>query len=852
MNKYLIFLLLPTLFFVLPLTAQINLSYYLPNDITYDEKIPTPKSVLGYEVGDWHVNHDQLLKYMEAVAAASDRVRLEYYGKSYEDRALMLLTITSASNQNNLEEIRKNHVNLSNPSISGNISVNDMPAVVWLGYSVHGNESSGTNASLLTVYHLAAAKGVSIDNVLKNTVILIDPMINPDGNMRFSGWVNSRRSKNLVTDPQNQEQNEPWPGGRTNHYWFDLNRDWLLLQHPESKGRLQKFHHWKPNILTDHHEMGTNASFFFQPGIPSRNNPRTPQNTFVLTDKIAKYHEKALDEIGSLYYAKESFDDYYYGKGSTYPDVNAAVGILFEQASSRSHAQESINGILKFPFTIKNQFVTSMSTITSAQDLRIDLLEHQKTFYKESIDKSRTDAIKAIVIGNDNDPVRLNAFADVLTRHQIDVYELKRDINANNYSYKPDHSYIVPLNQPQYRLIKAIFERRTSFQDSLFYDVSAWTLPLAYNLPFAELTTRNFNTNVVGEKATDFSIKPANQNNDRPTYAYGINWDGYFAPRSLFKLLQTGIRAKVATAPFTNNNGQSYDYGTIIVPLKNQDKSEAEIHAMFDRLKNEDGIEVYSFNTGAASSGVYLGSNKVANIQLPKIAILVGNGVTSYDAGEIWHLLDDRFDMTHTLLKTSSLSRVDLSRYNTIIMANGSYSSINNTTVENLKNWVKKGGKIIAMRGASRWLANKGITKTKFVSNKSDTTSKRQFADKAKYSGAQVIGGAIFETTLDLTHPITYGYNRTRLPVFKKGSLFMQKSGNPYANPINYTANSLMSGYISDKNLSKVNNSPAVQISNLGRGKIISFTDNPNFRAYWYGTSKMFFNSIYFGGLMSL
>ena len=381
MTRYLILLLLIAYCFSNRIFAQISLPYYLPAN-NYRESIPTPKEVLGYEVGEWHVNNDQLIRYMETVAQASDRVSLEIYGRTYENRPLLLLTITSPENHKNIKSIRKNHLGLSDPARQDNLNTADMPSVVWLGYSVHGNESSGTNASLLTVYHLAAATGPKIEDMLKNMIILVDPMINPDGNMRFSSWVNSRKSKNLVADPSNHEQNEPWPKGRTNHYWFDLNRDWLLLQHPESKGRIEKFHQWKPNVLTDHHEMGTDATFFFQPGVPSRNHPLTPENTFTLTGKIAEFHKKALDQNGSLYYSKESFDDYYYGKGSTYPDINGGIGILFEQASSRGHAQESVNGTLKFPFTIKNQFTATLSTLESTQQLRKELLDHQREFYK--------------------------------------------------------------------------------------------------------------------------------------------------------------------------------------------------------------------------------------------------------------------------------------------------------------------------------------------------------------------------------------------------------------------------------------------------------------------------------------
>ncbi|HEY0899331.1 MAG TPA: M14 family zinc carboxypeptidase, partial [Sphingobacteriaceae bacterium] len=257
--------------------AQVPLSYYLPQKVTYDSKVPTPEQFLGFQIGEQHVSHDQIVAYMKELDRTSDRVTLQEYARTYENRPCLLLTVTTPTNHQNLENIRKEHLKLSDPAQSGSATLEKMPAVVWMGYSVHGNEPSGANANMMVSYFLAAAQGAEVDQMLQNTLILIDPAINPDGIQRFSTWVNANRSQTLVSDVNSREFSEPWPMGRTNHYWFDLNRDWLPLQHNESRGRLQKFHEWKPLILTDHHEQGSNATFFFQPGIPSRTNPLTPK-----------------------------------------------------------------------------------------------------------------------------------------------------------------------------------------------------------------------------------------------------------------------------------------------------------------------------------------------------------------------------------------------------------------------------------------------------------------------------------------------------------------------------------------------------------------------------------------------
>ncbi len=383
------------------INSQTSLDYYFNGDLNFDPKIPKPHEVIGHEVGEWHITHDKLVEYMYKIADKSDRINIHETGKTYEDRPLIILTVSSPENLKNIEEIRKNHLRLS----SGEkiVNYNDMPAIVYQGFSVHGNEPSGSNASLLGIYYLAASLDKELLKILNDTVILFDPCLNPDGLQRFAYWANSNKSLTLNPDSNDREYSEVWPGGRTNHYWFDLNRDWLPVQLPESKARIKTFTEWIPNVVTDHHEMGTNSTFFFQPGVPDRVNPMIPINNQKLTEKIAGFHAEYLDKIGSLYYSKENYDDFYFGKGSTYPDINGSIGILFEQGSSRGHVQESQNGVLTFPFTIKNQLTTIFSTLKAASSIRVDLLKHMNNFYLESINESKNSKIKGIGFGNSSD-----------------------------------------------------------------------------------------------------------------------------------------------------------------------------------------------------------------------------------------------------------------------------------------------------------------------------------------------------------------------------------------------------------------------------------------------------------------
>jgi hypothetical protein len=818
-----------------------ELTYYLP-DISYDKSIPTPEEVLGYMPGDWHISHDQLVMYMKVLAAASDKVTVEEYARSYEHRPLVLLTITSKKNQADIDNIRRQHVALTDPNLSAKIDISKMPAVVYQGFSIHGNEPSGGNAAPLVAYYLAAGKSKEVENLLENTIILLDPCYNPDGFNRFASWVNSHKSETLVSDPQDREYEEAWPRGRTNHYWFDLNRDWLPIQHPESQGRIKNFHHWKPNVLTDHHEMGSNATFFFQPGIPTRTNPLTPQKNQDLTFEIGEFHAAALDEIGSLYYTQESFDDFYYGKGSTYPDVNGSIGILFEQASSRGHLQETRNGLLSFPFTIRNQVKTALSTQKAAVEMREKLLDYQREFYKSGLENAQKGSAKAYTFSDNEDPEKLKHFLDILLAHQIEVYEMKGK----------NRDFVVPLEQPQSRLVEAIFGRMTTFQDSLFYDISAWTLPLAFNLKHESLDKNGFSNGILGTKITstnEFSkpIIPKVSN-----YAYLMEWNGYYAPKALHALQQKGLRTKVATNPFSTADGKQFAQGTILIPLQNQELSEAEIYQLVQKVSKDCNVQFHTASTGLTPTGIDFGSRNFADLNLPKVMMVVGDGVTSYDAGEVWHLLDSRYHIPLTKIAAREISNSDLNKYNVIVMVNGSYGNLPNRGVEKIKKFVEGGGTLITNGNAVKWAAAQGLAKIQFkaAARNSYKPTRRPYNKMSDDSGADVIGGAIFESKLDLTHPLSFGYNKEILPVFRRGTMFMEPTKNLYATPQVYTKKPLLSGYISDKNLNTLKESACIIVSGKGRGKVICMADNPNFRAFWYGTNKLFANAIFFGSII--
>lgn len=815
---------------------DLSANYYLPQDVTYNSKIPTPASVIGHEVGEWHVTHDKLVQYMYAVAAASDRISIVSRGTTFEGRPLLLLTITSTQNHANLESIHKNHLKRTNEDVSPS-EIEKSPIVVYQGFSIHGNEPSGSNAALMVAYYLAAAQGPQIDALLNNTVILFDPSFNPDGLQRFAYWANTNRNKNLTTDGNDREYHEVWPGGRSNHYWFDMNRDWLPVQLPESRARLVTFHDWLPNILTDHHEMGTNSSFFFQPGIPERTHPLTPSMNQELTRKIGTYHAAALDQIGSLYYSEEDYDDFYYGKGSTFPDINGSVGILFEQASSRGHVQESDNGILTFAFTIRNQFTAALSTLKAAVEMRKEMLNYQYDFFKARRDQISNAKTNAYLVGDQKDVSKMTHFLDILLRHQIKVHQLDSDITLNGKNFKAGKSYVIPKDQKNKTLLNAMFEKRTSFQDSLFYDISAWSFPLAFNLDFAD----NGNTKLSGapiEKAEFNKGTITTKSN----YAYLFEWHDYYAPKLAYRLLSKGVRLKVGKSPFSQND-VNFDYGTIMIPAQNQSMSSEELFQIIDEALAGIPVQVFGVGTGL-NKGIDLGSGELSTLKLPKIGLFVGGGVNPHDAGEMWHMLDQRFDIPISKLDVDDLSGMDLSRYNVLIASNmrGSFSE---GAGKNLKSWIEDGGTLVAYGSVLTWLAKKEWLNAKFKST-TQVAKNISFDQKSNFQGAQVVGGAIFNTKIDRSHPINFGTLGNELPVFRNSTMFMEADKDSYNNPVQYTDSPLLSGYISTTNLDSLKGTSAVKIQRLGRGRIVGIVNNTAFRAFWFGTNKLLLNSIFF------
>ncbi|PCI07330.1 MAG: zinc carboxypeptidase [Flavobacteriaceae bacterium] len=824
-------------------------NYYYESYQPFDTNIPTPEEFLEYPIGDYHTRHDLVVAYFYKLAEVSDRATITVYGRSNENRKLIMFTVTTSENHGNLNGYKEKHEKI----VEGTHNItdfSDLPIFINLGYGVHGNEPSSTEAAMLTAYTLVASKSEKVQKYLKEAVIFIDPTINPDGRDRFTNWVNVFKGSPVISDSYDIEHNEGWPRGRTNHYWFDLNRDWLLAVQPESNAKLKWFHEWHPNVVTDFHEMGTSSTYFFEPKQLSASlTPITPEENYTtLNDLFAEQYSKDLDAIGSLYFTSEKYDATYPGYGSTYADLHGSLALLFEQASARGHLQETPTGEMSFAFTIKNQFVSSFSTIVAGIKNKDVLYDYQQRFYLESKKKAAAGSVKGYVFGDNFDKNRTKAFIDLLLKHQIEAYPINDKITINNKTFNKESGYFVPTEQDNHYMVQTMFETYNKYRDSVYYDASAWSLVNFYNMNYEEVKKAPAHADVISADLNSIKINSLQKSN----YAYVISWDDYYAPALLYQLQKNNVIVKVATKEFTvatNGKNESFDRGSLLISVGIQNQSASEIFEIVKTVSTEFNIQAYPVATGISVRGIDLGSSNFKAVKQPKVMMVVEGGVSSYEAGEVWHLFEQRMKMPITKIPERILYRADLSRYNTIILVSGSYSLLTEATRNKLKDWVSKGNTLITSRTASSWVIRNKIVNEALITSKKDSSKTRlNYGESREHIGRNSIGGAIFEVDLDITHPIGYGYHKRTLPVYKNNRVWLAPSKNNFSTVAKYTEHPHIDGYVTQENLDKyMSKSASIIVSRIGKGRVVLFADNPNFRGAWYGTNKLFMNAIFFG-----
>jgi len=821
--------------------------YYFPGETVFNNEITSPWEFLGYDVGSHHTRYDVMVEYFKKLADESERVRFEIFGYSVELRPQIILTITSPSNYGNLEDIRLKHLELASGTGSKTVDEENIPLIIQLGFNVHGNEASGGEASLLTAYYLAAAGGEEINTILNNSVIFIEPVLNPDGRDRFAAWANMNRSKPANADSNDREHNEAWPGGRTNHYWFDLNRDWLPLSQVESKNRVKRYHEWLPNVTTDHHEMGTNSTFFFEPTKKGSENPIiTTENYVKLNNLFAGEYSKALNEINHYYDSGRSFDNLYPGYGSSYGDVHGGLAILFEQASSRGLMQETDMGYrLTYSLGIMNQLCAALTTVRTAINNQSLLNDYMRRFFRDALEEAEKDPVKAYIFGDVNDNNKSRYFLDLLLMHNIEVRKVSKDISANGITFPAGKSWFVPTKQKQYKMVRTMFETSRGLTDSLFYDASAWAMVYSYGIPFAGLQ-ESPEGEIISKLPEAEYLKP-----QFSRYGYVFNWSDYNAARALYFLQNNGIRTRASWNEFSIDSPgglKYYSRGSVFVPVQYQDISPEMVHKIISEASEMAEISIEAVSGSVTKEGPWLGNGSFKVIRKPGVLLLTGGSVSSSSAGALWHFFETKLSMPVTKTDINLFGRIDLNEYNTLIMPSGSYTELTERDINRVNEWVSNGGNLIAISYAFRFLENSKIAGIKYDSRKPEMSKDRIDYDKIKAeSGKHSIGGIFCRADLDISHPLGFGYAHRELTVYRNHTLFAERDEGPASNIAIYTDDPLISGFCTDENIEKMKGSVSLLSLPKGRGNIVVFVDDPVFRGCWYGTNKLLMNAVFFG-----
>lgn len=839
-----------------------------PTDVRYDARIPTPEDFLGRPLGAAPVRNHELVAYIDRVAELSDRLTVEVIGYSHERRPIQFVVATSPANQARIDDIREAHVRLSEPEVDEEITA-DMPVITWLNYGVHGAESSGMDAALPTVYYLAAAQGPQVDELLNSSVILVVGLFNPDGHAARVSWLDTFSSKIPNADPNHIEHNYDGRLARTNHYGFDLNRQWMSVTQPEPRAWMSKWHEWRPNVSVDYHEMGSDQTYYFAPGIARRTHPLIPDEGMQLVSEVVAPSERFMDEQRRLYFHGDRYDHFFLGKGAGFPMVNGGIGILHEASAARGVKLETPNGIRTYRENILKQFRTAIGNATGAVQRRAELLDFQKRFYDEASERARAHNVKAYIFHAPHDRMRLHHLVELLDFHRIDVFELGQDFSQGGITYRAGEAMIVPLDQAQHTLVRAMFETITEFEDSAFYDVSTWTYPLAFGLEYAAVSGRRLNNNLVGAPAD--ATPPADAPFDQAPYAYAFEWNEYYAPRALHRVLDADLLARVTLKPFTattTRGVREFPRGTVVVSFDRQKSSVQEIHDLMRAVAAEDQVTVHALTSGRSAIGTAgpdLGGQFFKPLSKPRVLVITGRDMDWYNAGSIWHLLDVRMNMPVTLRDRSRLGDVNISRYSHIVFAGGDYTTYMPEYIDRIRAWVNAGGTLIGIRQGAVWAKQQVLDYIEpeivdgvpvlpdmlesvhdpFAEEELIDPDRFDYAEKETREPLDLIGGAIFAGDLDTTHPLGFGYASRRVALHKNMVDILPRPQNPYATVISYDTPPLISGYTSLEKQSMLEGTAALIAERKVGGSVILFADDPNFRGIWYGTNKLFLNALF-------
>lgn len=853
-------------------------------ELDADEKIPTSQQALRYDWGDDISSHYQIETYLGRLAeAAPERTKLVQYGSSYEGRSLNYLVISSPNNIAKLDTIVENNLRLADPrtldQANADSLIENAPAVVWLAYCVHGNEISPSDAALLTAYHLLADKRAETRELLEKLVVVIDPLQNPDGRDRFVNVFRETRGLFSQSNPAANEHTERWPRGRSNHYWFDMNRDWFRHSQQEVKAKVAAYLDWQPQMYVDAHEMGRNSTFYFPP-------PADPKNPYLLDSqynwfsKLGKHQASWFDKYGFGYMTREVFDAFYPGYGSEWPTLQGGLGILWEQASARGQVIERDDETeLSYADGVRNHYISGLATLEFAAANRKGLLQQFYDAKSSAVKMGREGKVKHYFIRNDKRPQRSRRLAAMLQRNGIEVRTLNKSITieCTDVKHGKDHlhkipagNFHIPVAQPVARLLRSLMDREAEMDEKFLrrqlernelrlpdeiYDVTAWSMPLAFDVEcLATSETVELESELWKNSPAEPIVLPAAR------VAYLIpGTDGAIA--ALSELIQNGVRVHVSDLEFTIN-GRKFDRGTLIVKTAN---NPSDLNERINLTCSKYAVEAIGTDTAYVDKGAHMGGPKVHWVRPPKV-LLVVNQPTNYSSGHTWHLFDQVLKYPTTRVKGRDFDRVDLSKFNTIVLPDGQYSSetgFNESRAKILSSWVQSGGTLITLRGATEWavgediglLKNKIVKRTVTAITKSDDESKNkdESKDKEKEKPEEVnpdnVPGAFLRANVFQQHWVTFGFE-PQLDVFYTGRIVLSPTKETAGRSLVTFAKRdeiLTSGFCWPKSLELLAETPYVVYRGEGQGHIIAFTDDPNFRAMYPSLQRLFINAAMFG-----
>jgi hypothetical protein len=821
-------------------------------------QVQSPEQFLGYPLGSKYTPHFKLVNYVIHVSQQMpDMVQLEKYGETNEGRPLLLLYVASKENFSKLEAIRKNNLRLANAIPDKMAPDENAPAIIWLSYNVHGNEPSSSEAAMLTLYELVNPENRKSGQWLKNTVVIIDPCINPDGRDRYVNWINQAVGVFPNAHPVSREHQEPWPGGRTNHYNFDLNRDWAWQTQVESRQRLVKYNQWLPQVHVDFHEQGYNNPYYFAPAAEPFHEVISPWQREFQTI-IGKNNASYFDQNGWLYFTKERFDLFYPSYGDTYPTYSGSIGMTYEQGG---HSRGGLTVVtqdgdtLTLKDRVMHHFTTGMSTVEICSQQAVKLVKEFRKYFNTAI-QNPPGEFKSYVLKSDGTD-RLERLKTLLNRNQIDwKYTNSANLNGLNYwngkteLFKTEPGdIVVNANQPKANLIKVLFERISKLSDSATYDITAWSLPFAYGIK--AYGVKEYVTAVTSTAPVTIA---ANASEVENTYAYVARWDGLNSARFLAALLRMGVKVRYAEQEFKAAN-KEFGKGSLIITRASNSKLGKNLESLVKSAAAGALVQITSIPSGFVEKGYDLGSDRVRFINMPKIAVLSGENVGSNAMGELWHFFDHQLEYPVSLINADDLGRITPGDINVLVMPDGFYNTIFSNKEQNelLKDFVRRGGKIIALEGAVTQMSrNDWGFKLKGADDKKDDDKKDDYSRLKKYENRErdwlvnSTPGSIYKVDMDNSHPLGFGYPDGYYTLKQDDNLyeFLKDGWNVgIIKKENY-----VSGFTGIRAKEKLKDGTLFGVMEMGRGSVVFLADNPMFRSFWENGKLLFCNAVFMVG----